>query len=106
MNTNDICPFCNSRLKHDDYFSAKHCPNFSCDKKFYQFSSKFHFCLKAKNDVNYYIECNQLTNMITFIKAFKSRMYKIEGVLDLFQKENIDKMQKIVDKLEANASFI
>lgn len=105
MTENAICPFCNSLLKYDDYFSAKHCANFSCDKKFYQFLSKFSFCLKAQNDAKYYIESNCTTNIITFIKAFKSRMYKIEGVLDLFQKENIDKMQKIVDKLEANASF-
>ena len=105
MNENIICPFCNSRLKYDDYFSAKHCANFSCNKKFYQFSSKSSFCLKAKNDAKYYIECNYTTNIITFIKAFKSRMYKMEGVLDLFKKENLDKMQKVVDKLEANASF-
>lgn len=106
MTENAICPFCNLQLKYDDGSSVKRCVNLSCNKQFYQFSYKYNFCLKAKNDVKYYIEYNYTTNIITFIKTFKSRMYKMEGALDLFQKENLDKMQKIVDKLEANASFV
>ena len=59
--------------------------------------------MKTLKDINQALKAEE--NKDTFTKAFKSRMYKIEGVLDLFQKENIDKMQKIVDKLESNASF-